>query len=234
MFKKIVSIFRVYFLGLIGIFSMVCFVLSYHPEYNYYSVNQIPEIVVFSCFSMISVSSYFFIQWDVISYEYRTLREEYLRWIGKQKSLTVFFVSILLNSIIMVCQIVLIEIILRFSNFSISTASDISLFYIIFLNFFIFRTYVFAYKEKNYFHQAIYYTIISIVNLTVNYWAVYGIVNNFNWLNNLLLGFPNAVSVIIGYKSTPQFILSTFTGWVWFLCHKNITFKKTKKNDSDF
>lgn len=190
MFKKLKSIFRVLFLGLIGIFSTVFFLLSYHPAYAWYSITDIPAITLYSCFSMVTVSSYFFYKWDVINWEYQILKKEYLDWISKQKSLTVFFVSILVNSVITVCQLGLIEIILHFSNFSISTASDISLFYIILINFFIFRTYVFACEEKNHIHQAIYYTIISIVNLTVNYWAVYGIVNNFNWLNNLLLGFP--------------------------------------------
>lgn len=226
MFKKIISICRVFFLGLIGIFSTFSFLVSYQPTYGFYFITEIPSVAIYSFLSMVSISFYFQIKWDVITYEFKTLSDEYLSWISKQKSFTVFLVSIPVNLVISLCQIGLIEIILRFTSYSIATASDISLFFVNVLNFFIIRTYVFRYEGKDYVRQAVLYTVISLIGLIINYQAVQVIVNNFYWVDNVLFGFPNIIAEIIGYKSTPQIITSALIGWVWFLCHKKITFRK--------
>ncbi len=224
--KKLKSIFRVYFLGLLGIFSFFYYVLSFKLEYAWYPISEIPAITSMSCYSMALVSSYFYIKRDVIGAEYQSIKNDYLNWLGKQNSFIVFLVSIPVNLVILVCQIGLIEIILHFSNSSIPTASDISLFLVIIINFFIIRTYVFKYEGKNYTYQVKFYTVISIISLIVNYFSVQGIVNNFDWFNNMLVGIPEEITGIIGFEATPQFITSALTGWVWFLCHERITFKK--------
>lgn len=224
--KKLKSIFRVYFLALLGIFSIFYFVLSFKLDYYWYSISEIPSITLYSSYSMVLISWYFHIKWDVIGAEYQSLKNDYLNWLDKQNSFTVFLVSIPVNLVILVCQIGLIEIILHFTNSSIPTASDISLFLVIIINFFIIRTYVFKYEGKNYTHQVKFYTVISIISLIVNYFSVQGIVHNFDWFNNMLVGIPEEIAGIIGFEATPQFITSTLTGWVWFLCHKRNTFKK--------
>ncbi len=228
MFKKLISICRVFFLGLIGIYSTFCFLVSYQPAYGLSSIAEIPSVTIFSCLGMISVTFYFQMKWDVVTYEYQALRDEYLDWITKQKSSIVFLVSVSISLLISVCQIGMIEIILRFTNFSIATASDISLFILNVFNFFISRTYIFRYEGKNYFKQAVVYTIISVIGLIANYHAVQAIESNFVCVNNIFRGFPDGIAGIVGYKSTPQFLTSFFTGWVWFLCHKYLTFRKDK------
>lgn len=224
--KKIKSIIRVYLLGLLGIFSIIYYVLSFKLEYTWYSISEIPVMTLYSSYVMFCTSSYLIYKRHDIKAEYISLQNDYLNWLGKQNSLIVFLVSIGVNLIITVCQIGLIEIFLHFTSISIATGSDITLFFVNILNFFIIRTYVFKYEGKNYIHQVSFYTIISIIGLIVNYWTVEWIVGNFNLVNSMFFGLPNVISKIIGYKSTPQFFTSAFVGWVWFICHKKITFKK--------
>lgn len=224
MFKKLKSIFRVLFLGLVGIFSTVFFLLSYHPAYAWYSITDIPAITLYSCFSMVTVSSYFFYKWDVINWEYQILKKEYLDWISKQKSLTVFFVSIPVNLLITLCQLGLIKIILHFTHLSIPAASNISLFFVNIVNFFIIRTYIFRYENKNYFHQIFFYSFFTIIGLIVNNKIVELLVSNFEYLKGYFL--VESISIIIGDNATPQFITSALVGWIWFKCHEKITFRK--------
>jgi hypothetical protein len=229
--NKIMPIFRVYILAVVGVFAVFIYLLSFKPAYILLGSGQIPDTALFSGATTFFISGYFWLRKNKVSSEYASLKNQYLQWIEFQQGKKVFWntisvpflVSVPMNLSISLCQFGLIEIFVHFTNCSIPSASNISLLIVNSVNFFIFRTYLFRFKEKNYLHQVSFYIFFTAIGLFVNYWSV-------EWINNNLISWKNSypvvffISNVVGDKSTPQFIASIFLGSIWFRCHYTITF----------
>lgn len=219
-FKNIEQIFRVYVLGLIGVFSFYILLLNFKTSYIWSFENEVPFEVLLSAFLTVSISSYYFLRWNSVYSEYTILKNKYLNWVIIQPSWKVFLVSIPLNFSLSLCQFGIIKLTIYYFNVSIPVASNISLAVICVVSFFQIRTFVFWYTGKNYLHQGVCYCFVVLISLIVNYFVVKIFQNQLVFAKEYI---PFIVQ-LVGEESFPQLCSSACLGILWFKLHQKITF----------
>lgn len=210
--KNIIGFFKVYGVAIAILVLLFEWAMSGH--------------LFFLLFSLLGIT-YFVVCWPNIKKEHQRMETAYLRWIEGRHWFILFLISIPVSFSINILQTGIIIILERFTPFLPGVIADIALLTTNVIAFLSMRTYLFRYQKTDYVRQVITYIVVMTTNLAVNFLAV-------QWTHDYLI--PNLKAIIPWLSLLTNFFTDTAVaqvmvaaalGWIWFLAHKNITFRKS-------
>lgn len=219
---------RVYGIGILTFCLFMEFLKTFDIHYLYEVAPNIPSAMLIYGFLSIVGIAYLWGYWDILFQDHRRLHDVYLHWIKGKSGFILFLLSIPLSLFSTLVQLGIIITLERFTPLSPPIIADIGLLGMIIIAFIGMKKYLFSYTERDHGRLMLTFIAVSALNLFVNYISVEWVYRTLLPELKILIPFLTWLTNFVTDTAISQFLVSAGLGWIWFLVHKNITFKKQK------